>query len=57
MQFTGELYPATSLSNPAPGYLQSTIIPYIYALQAMGVRTVKFSINFPVLYQPYYAST
>ncbi len=56
VQFTGELYPATSLSNPASGYLQSTIIPYIDALQAEGVHTVKFSVNFPVLYEPYYDS-
>ncbi len=56
VQFTGELYPATSVSMPAATFLQSTIIPYIDALQAEGVRTVKMSINFPVLYQPYYAS-
>ncbi len=56
VQFTGELYPATSVSMPPASFLQSTIIPYIDALQAEGVRTVKMSINFPVLYQPYYAS-
>ena len=56
VQFCGELYPATSLSNPPSSDLQSTIIPYINALQAEGVRTVKFSINFPVLYEPYYDS-
>ncbi len=56
VRFCGELYPATSLSNPPSSYLQSTIIPYIDALQAEGVHTVKFSINFPVLYEPYYDS-
>jgi len=59
MQFAGELYPATSvggLKGPSSDYFQKTIIPYINALQAVGVKTVKFSINFPILYQPYYNS-
>ena len=53
VQFTGELYPATSVSMPPASFLQSTIIPYIDALQAEGAHTVKMSINFPVLYEPY----
>lgn len=57
VQFAGELYPATSVSMPAANFLQTTIIPYINGLQRLGVRTVKLSINFPVLYQPYYNST
>ena len=56
VQFSGELYPATSVSVPASNFLQTTIIPYINALQALGVKTVKFAINFPVLYEPYYDS-
>lgn len=57
MQLAGELHPATSISAPPSYYLQRTIIPYINALQALGIKTVKFSINFPVLYQPYYNSS
>ena len=57
VQFCGELYPATSVSAPPAAFFQTTILPYIDALQALGVRTVKMSINFPVLYAPYYQSS
>ena len=54
VQFCGELYPATSVSVPVADFLQTTIIPYLDALQSLGVSTIKMSINFPVLYEPYY---
>ena len=56
VQFCGELYPATSVSVPAADFLQTVIIPYLDGLQALGVSTIKMSINFPVLYEPYYDS-
>jgi hypothetical protein len=56
VEFCGELYPATSVSMPNADFLQTAIIPYLDALQALGVSTIKMSINFPVLYEPYYDS-
>ena len=38
-------------------YFKDGVLPFINALQGMGVKAVKFSINFPLLYQPYYTST
>lgn len=38
-------------------YFQYTVLPYINALQQMGVKSVKVSFNFPFLYRPYYTST
>ena len=57
VQFTGELYPATSLSNPASSELQSTIIPYLNRLQGLGVKTDQVLGELPVLYEPYYDSS
>jgi hypothetical protein len=37
-----------------PNFLNDTVVPYLDGLQAMGVRSVKFAIQFPDLYQPYY---
>ena len=38
-------------------FLNDTVVPYLNGLQAMGVKSVKFAIQFPVLYQPYYDAT
>jgi hypothetical protein len=38
-------------------YLNDTVVPYLNGLQAMGIRAMKFAIQFPILYQPYYTNT
>jgi hypothetical protein len=38
-------------------FLNEVVVPYLNGLQAMGVTTVKFAIQFPYLYQPYYNAT
>jgi hypothetical protein len=38
-------------------FLNSTVVPYLNGLEAMGVKAVKFAIQFPILYQPYYEAT
>lgn len=38
-------------------FLNDTVMPYLNALQSLGITAVKFSIQFPVLYQPYYDAT
>jgi len=35
-------------------FLNSIVVPYLDGLQALGIRSVKFAIQFPVLYKPYY---
>jgi hypothetical protein len=37
-------------------FLNDTVVPYLNGLQAMGIKSVKFAIQFPILYQPYYAA-
>jgi hypothetical protein len=38
-------------------FLNDTVVPYLNGLQALGIKNIKFAIQFPVLYQPYYNST
>jgi len=38
-------------------FLNEIVIPFLDGLQAMGIKSVKFAIQFPILYQPYYAAT
>ena len=38
-------------------FLNNIVVPYLNGLQAMGIKSVKFAIQFPVLYQPYYNAT
>ena len=38
-------------------FLNDTVVPYLNGLQTMGVKSVKFALQFPDLYQPYYAAT
>jgi hypothetical protein len=38
-------------------FLNDTVVPYLNGLQALGIKTMKFAIQFPVLYQPYYTNT
>jgi hypothetical protein len=60
-QFTAVLLPATDggQGNASTNldYLNSAVIPFLKGLTDLGVKTVKFSISFPTLYQPYYNST
>lgn len=37
-------------------FLDDTVVPYLNGLEAMGIHTVKFAIQFPVLYQPFYTN-
>ena len=38
-------------------FLNVVVVPYLNGLQAMGIKSVKFAIQFPDLYQPYYNAT
>jgi hypothetical protein len=38
-------------------FLYDTVVPYLNALQALGIKSIKFAIQFPILYQPYYNSS
>ena len=38
-------------------FLNNIVVPYLDGLRAMGVKSVKFAIQFPDLYQPYYDAT
>jgi hypothetical protein len=35
-------------------FLNDTVVPYLNALQALGIKNIKFAIQFPILYQPCY---
>jgi hypothetical protein len=60
-QFASVLLPATDGGEGAaasnPNYLKNAVIPFLNGLTNLGIRTVKFSIDFPTLYQPYYNSS
>ena len=59
-QFAAVILPATDGGEGAAisnvNYLATSVIPYLNGLQQMGIRTVKVSLNFPYLYQPFYDS-
>ena len=38
-------------------FLNDTVVPYLDGLQALGIKSIKFAIQFPVFYQPYYTNT
>lgn len=53
--FGGEFSPADSyVSLTNPSYYNTTALPYLNALQTLGVKVVKFQLGFPLLYQPFY---
>ncbi|MGA2248598.1 MAG: hypothetical protein ABSH48_26890 [Verrucomicrobiota bacterium] len=60
-QFASVLLPATDGGEGSAAsntnYLKNAVIPFLTGLTNLGIRTVKFSISFPTLYQPYYDST
>jgi chitodextrinase len=45
----------TALLNA--GYYTRNVTPELNSLQALGATAITVHINFPILYQPYYAST
>ncbi|MGC9941472.1 MAG: hypothetical protein ABSE48_06525 [Verrucomicrobiota bacterium] len=59
-QFAAVILPATDGGEGAAitnvNYLAYSVIPFLNALQQMGIKTVKVSLNFPYLYQPFYDS-
>ena len=60
-QFASVLLPATDGGEGAAAtnvnYLRNAVIPFLNGLTNLGITTVKFSIDFPTLYQPYYNSS
>jgi hypothetical protein len=60
-QFASVLLPATDGGEGAAAtnlnYYKNAVAPFLDGLTNMGIKTIKFSIDFPTLYQPYYNST
>jgi hypothetical protein len=60
-QFAAVLVPATDggegVAATNSNYFQYSVLPFLNALQSLGIKTIKCSINFPTLYQEYYNST
>jgi hypothetical protein len=59
-QFASVLLPATDGGQGAAAtntnYFKNAVLPFLTGLTNMGITTIKFSISFPTLYQPYYNS-
>jgi hypothetical protein len=59
-QFAAVILPATDGGEGAAisnvNYLDYSVIPYLNRLQQMGIKTVKCSLNFPYLYEPFFDS-
>src|SRR5579883_369012 len=57
-QFAAVLVPATDGGEGVAAtnrfFFQKSVLPFLNGLQSLGVKTIKVSINFPTLYQPYY---
>jgi len=57
-QFASVLLPATDGGQGTAAfntnYLKNAVIPFLNGLTNLGIKTIKFSISFPTLYQPYY---
>jgi hypothetical protein len=60
-QFAAVLTPATDGGEGVAVtnlyFYQYSVLPFLNGLQSLGIKTIKVSINFPELYQPYYNST
>jgi hypothetical protein len=60
-QFASVLLPATDGGEGAAvtntSYFKNAVLPFLNGLTNVGITEVKFSIDFPTLYQPYYNST
>jgi len=62
--FGAELIPAddydaiynAARNNQLNSYYDQFMTPYINGLQTVGVKSVKFLIHFPLLYQPFYTN-
>jgi fibronectin type 3 domain-containing protein len=46
----------TGPSINGAGYLQSTVMPQLMGLKALGVQAISVPVLFPVLYEPFYGS-
>jgi hypothetical protein len=59
-QFAAVLVPATDGGEGVAAtnqfFFENSVLPFLNGLQSLGVKTIKVSINFPTLYQPYYDS-
>ncbi|HZT28900.1 MAG TPA: hypothetical protein VFA33_03385 [Bryobacteraceae bacterium] len=55
INFSAELYPADGGPGilAQPQYFQNAVVPYLDALQSIGVSFVRVAILFPVLYPPF----
>jgi hypothetical protein len=40
-----------------PNYYQTTVLGELNSLQALGMTAITFHVNFPALYQPFYANS
>ena len=59
VSFSAQLQSASSdltTSLLVPNYYQVTVLSELNSLQALGVTSITFHINFPALYQPYYSN-
>jgi hypothetical protein len=50
----GRGWGASGNASKDTNFLNNIVVPYLNGLQAMGIKSVKFAIQFPDLYQPYY---
>lgn len=59
-QFASVLLPATDggegVAVTNSSYFKNSVLPFLNGLTNLGIAEVKFSIDFPTLYQPYYNS-
>jgi hypothetical protein len=60
-QFASVLLPATDGGQGSAAtnlnYFKNAVLPFFNGLTNLGITTIKFSISFPTLYQPYYNSS
>ncbi len=59
VNFAADLYIADNSAKGKilqPDYYTRFVTPFLDALQGLGVKAVKLTVSFPILYQPYYSS-
>ncbi len=53
--FGADIYPAENgTSMASASFYTSNVIPWIDAMQALGIKSMKVTVSFPILYKPYY---
>ncbi len=56
--FSADIYPADNAANNRvgtdPAYLTNTVFPWIDAMAGLGIKAMKVTVSFPVLYPDYY---